>query len=300
MRKICLGLAFAVSIHAQNFRLESERRETYGVSGAKTETFTAYDYDAQGNRAAKRAFLGADTAGKGLGVTAYTYGPSGRLEREVSTIGADTVSDAAYQYDLGPDPVRIDVRGAGGKPRYTDVFNYASGNLITEARLSSAGKPMYERHYGYDGSRLTADSLFETVDSALANTQVRSLSYNGDGTVAEEAHARLDNAAWVIWERVKMRYQGGRLIAAVDFEGAKRMDSVAYHYDGAGNRSDQRRVNDEGDEVEAIFYSWHELPLAVRARVSALRSRGGETGFNLLGRSLSAQPLHTLFIQETK
>jgi hypothetical protein len=295
-----LMLAF-ISAQAQSFRLASERRETYGVSGAKSETFTAYDYDAGGNRSGKRTFLGPDGGGTGLGTTAYIYGLPGRIDREVSVIGSDTVSVAEYVYGLSSEPTRINVRGPGGKLRYSDLFAYDSlGRLIAEGRLAADATPMHERHYAYDGSaRLAFDSLFEMADGALKNTQIRSLTYNGDGTVAGEAHARLSGSDWMIWKNVKMYYAGGRLAAAVDFEGARRMDSVAYGYDGAGNRSELKRIDDEGNLAEAVYYTWQALTVSVRGAPAAGRFERGRPAYNLLGR-LMGKAETTFNFQEPK
>jgi hypothetical protein len=288
---------FACAASAQTFRLVSEKKDTYGISG-KSEVFTAFDYDSDGQRIAKRAFAGADTGGTALGTTTYRYDGGGRLIREVTANGPDTVTDAAYEYGLIPKPIKVTVRGAAGKLRYTDTSVYdGSGNLLSEERKSAAGIVLFDRHYGYDGGmRLIADTLFETDGVSPQASQMRALFYNGDGTVSREDHSRFADGAWFLWEKVMMAYAGGKLVGVTAFEGAKRMDSLAIAYDGDGNRSRESRFDEDGTPIDDVYFSWLEIPASIAWRSPAAKSRPrgiftlDGARFDLQGRRLIAKP----------
>lgn len=254
---------------SQDFRLEGEKRETYGLSGP-VQTFTAYAYDDAGNRLSRRAYNGPDANAPALGITTYRYSPTGRLEREVLTAGTDTLSDIAYAYGLLPKPTRIEVRGSGGVLRYSDSLSYDDkGFLQGEARIVE-GEARFGRRYVYDPEgRRMADTLFEPdSSSAYRATQAITYRYNEDGTVSGERHSRLAGGAWYAEKGVEMTYAKGLLSAVVSFagEGAGRvtLDSLAISRDASGNRVVDRRFQAEGNLAEKVEYYWSAIPVAVR------------------------------------
>lgn len=271
MKLACLLLCCGLFSPAwsQEFRLDGEKRETYGLSGP-VPTFIAYAYDDAGKRLSRRAYNGADTDAPALGVTSYHYSATGRLEREVLTTGTDTLSDIAYFYGLLPKPIRIEVKGSKGVVRYCDSLSYNDqGRLLNETRIVQ-GEKRFGRRYAYDGvGRRIADTLFET-DSVSSNraTQAIAYLYNEDGSVNGERHSRLAEGAWYAEKGVAMTYSRGMLSAVVNYigEGAGRitLDSLSIARDASGNRVEDRRFAAEGGLAEKVQYFWSAIPVSVR------------------------------------
>lgn len=286
---------------AQTWRLDSEKRASFGPTGPTHHVFTAYEYDAEGHRIAKRAYAGTHAGAPPLGRTDYVYGGDGRLAREITVDGADTLSDAQYFYTQYPGPERIEVRGAGGTLRYTDSLAYDSrARLIAEVRRTSAGVLIFGRRYAYDdASRLLADTLLEPDGGLIKPSQIRSLAYHPDGTVQSESHARLADGNWFTWKIVHMGYSAGRLAAAVTKEGGITKDSLAYGYDANGNRILQDRFDGDQNRLETIVYNWSAIT-RIFVRPQALSDprhvrglertalRVGVRSFDLRGRSLNS------------
>lgn len=303
-RSVAIAALASVLARAQSFRLDSERRDTYGPSGSSSATFTAYDYDDAGHRIAKRSFSGIDAGAPPLGRTDFQYGSDGRLNREITVSGSDTLSDAHYFYTQYPGPERIVVRGAGGVLRYTDTLTYDSrARVVAEGRRNAAGNVTSGRRYAYDAaSRLLADTLMEPDGGVAKATQIRALAYNPDGTVQFESHSRLAEGSWFAWKIVHMEYSAGKLASAVTREGGALTDSLAYRYDANGNRVLQDRFDKDLNRQETIAYVWSAVtriialprnqrdPRSVRL-LDRTQVRVGARFFDLRGRGLGGPPL---------
>lgn len=264
-----MTLACATGAWSQGFRLDSELHETFGASGSSL-SFIAYGYDDAGNRIERRGFNGADADAPASGTTTYEYGQGGKLIREVTRSGRDTVSDIAYDYGLSGQAERIEVKGPRGAVRYVDSLAYdPQGLLIRETRFVS-GTATFWKRYAYDGSgRRAADTLFEPDSAArFLPTQATTYAYTADGSVAEERRMRNAGGTWFPERSTEMTYAGGQLIRVVTYAlagSAKSMsDSLEITRDAFGNRKTDRAFDDQGALIGRVEYTWRPLTVSLR------------------------------------
>lgn len=257
---------FVLSAAQSSFVLESELRVSH-IGDATI--FSAYSYDDAGNRTYRRVFDGADGDAPLLSTVLYEYDIDGNLIREVlMRATGDTESVAMYGYDT--DGLRCaKVVSGDGTTRYIDSLTYVGGKLMIVHRYRSDWSSISLRRYGYCGTNLCADTLFEPVsgNSDYQPVHIRQLFRNADGTVTRESISRFTGGAWYLVSTVLMEYSLEQLISVATYENdaaARRLlDSTAYAYDSSGNRLSEDRFDNDRQKTVSILFTWREVQLRV-------------------------------------
>jgi hypothetical protein len=226
-----------------------------------TEAFSAYTYDFAGNRIDKRIWDGVDSSALLMSRCMYSYDEDNRISREILLdTGNDTLSIVSYAY--GSDgAVCIATRRKDGSIRLKDSLFYTEGKLHEWRRYNAADTMTFFHCFGYTGGILTADTLFEPDGAAgFSPTQVRSIGYNSDSTVARESHLRKTGGQWYCITTTVMTYNQKRLQSATTLETegltGRLVDSLAYEYDAADRRIKESYFDNERTLIYAIDYTW--------------------------------------------
>jgi hypothetical protein len=256
---VSTSLCFGV----ERFQLQSELRANFDENGATTQTLTGYTYDANGNRVQSRVWSGTDSTAAPMSFVKFTYDGSGVVTEALQLAGADTLTIVRYDYD-GGKLIAVHTLTKSGALRFTDSLIYDSqGRNIEEQRISSAGVKTFYHHYILNAwGKKVADTLYELISSSYVATQAVLSTFNTDSTVSTETQWRLSGANWYCISTAFMSYAAGSLVSVATHErdgaGTGMTDSLAYAYDGSGNRTREEAFDGEKALVHRIVYTWHD------------------------------------------
>lgn len=266
-----LIVAHAVIMGQERFQLVSALRTGYG-DAAGTSSYTAYHYDAEGNRVDQRVFDGVDSAAALMSSVRYSYDTQKRCTEDLllGTSG-DTLSMVRYAY--GPDGlVSARTLNKDQSVRFSDSLLYTGGVLIEQRRYSASSQMTFYHRYGSTAGLLSSDSLYESNGGGgFAATQARILARNADSTVSSEAQWRVAGGQWYRISTTMMAYANKHLVSATAYEGdatTKRLiDSLACTVDSYGNRTLEAHFDNERQKTYAIAYTWRDTqPVGVASR----------------------------------
>jgi|GEM_PF-2363157 len=260
-------LAPSFCFGAERFLLESELRSNYGATGT-TVFLTGYTYDANGNRVLARVWSGSDSMTAPMSSVTFTYDISGNCTEELLLAGTDTLTIVRYVYGNGK-LLAVRMLKKDGTLRFTDSLLYdGQDRKIEEQRLSPAGvKTFYHRYTLNTQGKTIADSLYELIASSYDATQAVIFTYNPESTVATEKQWRLSGGSWYCISTTFMRYTAGSLYSVVMYErdgvGTGMTDSLAYAYDGFGNRTSEEAYDGNRTLMHSIVYTWRDTQTSV-------------------------------------
>ena len=128
-----------VCLAQERFVPESELRTNYS-GGGSVSAYTAYHYDAEGNRIERRVFDGVDSAAALMSRVRYCYDAHDRCIEEllIDNVG-DTLSIVRYAWGDDGLLCAATLRG-DGSVRFTDSLRYESGLLSVQERYNAAGE----------------------------------------------------------------------------------------------------------------------------------------------------------------
>jgi YD repeat-containing protein len=199
----------------------------------------------------------------------FSYDISGAVTEELLLSGVDTLTIVRYVY-AGGKLIAVRTLRKDGTLRFTDSLLYdGQGRKIEEQRISSAGvKTFYHRYTLNAFGKTSADSLYELVSTAFVATQAVLFTYNPDSTVVKEVQWRMSSATWYCISTAFMSYAAGSLVSVATHErdgiGTGMTDSLAYSYDGFGNRTKEEDYNGSKVLTHRIVYTWRDtLPVLV-------------------------------------
>jgi hypothetical protein len=261
--------AASLCFGADRFVLDAELRTDFTDGSASARFMTGYTYDAQGNRVQQRVWSGTDSLVAPMSSLAFSYNAAGDIAEQLLLSGGDTLSIVRYAYNQRK-LIAVHTLNKDGSARFSDSLIYdGSGCLIEEQRLASTGEKTFYHQYTLNASgKVVADSMFELVSGHYTASQAVLLTYNADSTVATEAQWRLSSATWNCITTGFMKYSAGRLVAVATYErdgiGTGLSDSIAYAYDGSGNRTKEEDFDESGTQTCQIDYTWRDTqPVAV-------------------------------------
>jgi hypothetical protein len=264
----------ALCLGADRFLLQTELRTTYtGAFAAKS--FTGYNYNASGNRIARRVFDGVDSSSALMSRELFTYDADSRLSQDLllSATG-DTLSIVRNTYGSGGLICAATLK-KDGSVRFTDSLIYSGAVLAEQRRYNSSATMTYFHRYAYVSGLLCADSLFEPDGAnGFAATQALLISRNADSTVAREAQWRKSSDLWYPVGITKMTYTQKLLVSAATYEAdgssGALTDSLAYAYDAHGNKIKESSFSDDKTLVYEIASIWFDTqPIDVLAFLHA-------------------------------
>jgi hypothetical protein len=259
----------SLSFGANRFVLDAELRTNFADNGSTTQFLTGYTYDVNGNRVQSRVWSGADSLAAPMSSVKFTYDIGGNLTEELLLSGVDTLTIVRYVY-VGGKLIAVHTLRKDGTLRFADSLLYdGQGRNIEEQRISSAGVKTFYHHYTLNAfGKTVADSLYELVSAAFVATQAALFTYNADSTVAKEVLWRMSSATWYCISTAFMNYASGSLVSVATHErdgiGTGMTDSLAYTYDGFGNRTKEEDYNGTKFLTHRIIYTWRDtLPVLV-------------------------------------
>lgn len=258
--------ASASGSRAPLFFLHSETWKNLGGRGGAA-LVTSYQYDSRGNRVLKGVRPLPDTTGPFQASTRYDYDAQGRLAKALLLDGGDTSSVVEYGYSEGLLSV-YRTREKDGTLRLTDSLLYDRAGRLVETRRLAGGVLMQSHVYGYGPEgKVVSDTVFERQGGDFSAAQAVLTAYNTEGQAASESHFRVSAGTWYQVHAVKLGYDGPLLISRTRYHGAggQVADSIAYAYDGFGNRIREAGFDEEGEPVYSVEYHWRAFgPGSVR------------------------------------
>jgi hypothetical protein len=271
-----LFFSFTACFGASRFILDAELRTNYTDNAATTQFLTGYTYGSNGNRILSRSWNGSDSTAALISEVKYSYDISGLPTEELLLSGADTLTIVRYKYGGGKlSSVRI--LSKSGTLRYADSLIYnGQGREIEERRISSSGvKTSFHRYTLNDSGKTVADSLFELVSSSYVATQALYITYKSDSTtVATETQWRMSGNSWYCISTSFMNYSAGSLISVATHErngaGTAMTDSLAYSYDGFGNKIKEEDFDGSKSIAHRIMYTWRDTQTKISISASRL------------------------------
>lgn len=252
------GASLAV---AAGFHLVSETW-TSEAAGSSGRSYTSYTYDNQGNRVKSASWAPDSATGAKTSESIFEYDGSGHQIKGVAKADADTIGrfDNVWAGDL---LVATSNYQGGHTLNFIDSFKYADSRLVSKSRWVSGAKTSEHR---YDSSAsLKTDTLLEPNNpSVFVATKVVASTLDASGRVSSESESVQQGGVWFVNRTTMMYYTGESLSAVVGLEGDgvshSLIDSTLFLYDGFGNRTLQRRFDNDHMAVEKTEYVWVKDP----------------------------------------
>jgi hypothetical protein len=161
---------------------------------------------------------------------------------------------------------------------YGYVHNDA-GNLIEETLLDTSGNPIFAYRFAYDSyDRRTELEILSSDGLVLSFAEYRYSDGRNDrietfnllGEIQEFLERTFDDAGRPVLEivsevsgteleKVKFEYSGGLLVGRETYVQTRKIGSVEYRYDEAGNLAVRVRMDRTGKIIETNEYSYTEV-----------------------------------------